>query len=95
MIAAVGPLMGLLGTVTGMIRTFQQITLFGTGDPKIMADGISQALVTTVMGLAVAIPLVLIHAYLSGRSKNIVQILDEEAAGIIAEHAEQQHGRAA
>jgi biopolymer transport protein ExbB len=95
MIAAVGPLMGLLGTVTGMIRTFQQITLFGTGDPKIMADGISQALVTTVMGLAVAIPLVLIHAYLSGRSKNIVQILDEEAAGIIAEHAEKQHGRAA
>jgi biopolymer transport protein ExbB len=95
MIAAVGPLMGLLGTVTGMIKTFQQITLFGTGDPKIMADGISQALVTTVMGLAVAIPLVLIHAYLSGRSKNIVQILDEEAAGIIAEHAEKQHGRAA
>jgi biopolymer transport protein ExbB len=95
MIAAVGPLMGLLGTVTGMIKTFQQITLFGTGDPKIMADGISQALVTTVMGLAVAIPLVLIHAYLSGRSKNIVQILDEEAAGIIAEHAEKQHGRTA
>jgi biopolymer transport protein ExbB len=95
MIAAVGPLMGLLDTVTGMIKTFQQITLFGTGDPKIMADGISQALVTTVMGLAVAIPLVLIHAYLSGRSKNIVQILDEEAAGIIAEHAEKQHGRAA
>jgi biopolymer transport protein ExbB len=95
MVAAVGPLMGLLGTVTGMIKTFQQITLFGTGDPKIMADGISQALVTTVMGLAVAIPLVLIHAYLSGRSKNIVQILDEEAAGIIAEHAEKQHGRPA
>ncbi len=95
MIAAVGPLMGLLGTVTGMILTFQQITLFGTGDPKIMADGISQALVTTVQGLVVAIPMVLIHAYLSGRSKNIVQILDEEAAGIIAEHAEKQHGRTA
>jgi len=95
MIAAVGPLMGLLGTVTGMILTFQQITLFGTGDPKIMADGISQALVTTVMGLVVAIPMVLIHAYLAGRSKNIVQILDEEAAGIIAEHAEKQHGHAA
>ncbi|MES0872771.1 MotA/TolQ/ExbB proton channel family protein [Sinimarinibacterium thermocellulolyticum] len=95
MIAAVGPLMGLLGTVTGMILTFQQITLFGTGDPKIMADGISQALVTTVMGLVVAIPMVLIHAYLAGRSKNIVQILDEEAAGLIAEHAEKQHGRAA
>ncbi|SFF58359.1 outer membrane transport energization protein ExbB [Fontimonas thermophila] len=95
LIAAVGPLMGLLGTVTGMILTFQQITLFGTGDPKIMADGISQALVTTVQGLIVAIPMVLIHAFLSGRSKNIVQILDEEAAGIIAEHAEKQHGRAA
>lgn len=95
MIAAVGPLMGLLGTVTGMILTFQQITLFGTGDPKIMADGISQALVTTVQGLVVAIPMVLIHAYLAGRSKNIVQILDEEAAGIIAEHAEKQHGHAA
>ena len=95
MIAAVGPLMGLLGTVTGMILTFQQITLFGTGDPKIMADGISQALVTTVMGLVVAIPMVLIHAYLAGRSKNIVQILDEEAAGLIAEHAVKQHGRTA
>ncbi len=95
MIAAVGPLMGLLGTVTGMILTFQQITLFGTGDPKIMADGISQALVTTVLGLVVAIPMVLIHAYLSGRSKDIIQVLDEEAAGIIAEHAEKQHGRSA
>lgn len=95
MIAAVAPLMGLLGTVTGMILTFQQITLFGTGDPKIMADGISQALVTTVLGLVVAIPMVLIHAYLSGRSRDIVQILDEEAAGIIAEHAEKQHGRTA
>jgi biopolymer transport protein ExbB len=95
MIAAVGPLMGLLGTVTGMILTFQQITLFGTGDPKIMADGISQALVTTVQGLVVAIPMVLIHAYLAGRSKNIVQVLDEEAAGLIAEHAEKQNGRTA
>lgn len=95
LIAAVGPLMGLLGTVTGMILTFQQITLFGTGDPKIMADGISQALVTTVQGLVVAIPMVLIHAFLAGRSKNIVQVLDEEAAGIIAEHAEKQHGRTA
>lgn len=95
LIAAVGPLMGLLGTVTGMILTFQQITLFGTGDPKIMADGISQALVTTVQGLVVAIPMVLIHSFLAGRSKNIVQILDEEAAGIIAEHAEKQHGHAA
>ncbi len=92
MIAAVGPLMGLLGTVTGMILTFQQITLFGTGDPKIMADGISQALVTTVQGLVVAIPLVLVHSFLAARSKNIIQVLDEEAAGIIAEHAEKQHG---
>jgi len=91
MIAAVAPLMGLLGTVTGMIVTFQQITLFGTGDPKIMADGISQALITTVEGLVVAIPMVLLHAFLSSRSKAIVQTLDEEAAGLIAESAEKSH----
>jgi biopolymer transport protein ExbB len=87
-LAAVGPLLGLLGTVTGMIITFQQITLFGTGDPKLMAGGISQALVTTVMGLIMAIPLVLLHAFLNTRSKNLVQMLEEESAGIIAEHAE-------
>ena len=86
--AAVGPLMGLLGTVTGMIATFQVITLFGSGDPKLMADGIAQALVTTVEGLACAIPMVLIHGFLSTRSKEIIQLLEEQTAGIIAAHAE-------
>ena len=90
-ISVVAPLMGLLGTVTGMIQTFQAITLYGTGDPKLMAGGISQALVTTVLGLTVAIPMVLLHTLVSGRSKRIVQVLQEQSAGIIAEHAE-KHG---
>jgi biopolymer transport protein ExbB len=87
-IAAVAPLLGLLGTVIGMINTFQAITLFGTGDPQIMASGISEALVTTVLGLIAAIPLLLLHAFASGASKRVTQILEEQAAGIIAEHAE-------
>jgi biopolymer transport protein ExbB len=87
-ISVVAPLIGLLGTVTGMINTFQAITLFGTGDPKLMAGGISQALVTTVLGLVVAIPMVFIFAYLNGRSRNIINILQQESTGIIAENAE-------
>jgi len=87
-LAAVAPLMGLLGTVIGMINTFQAITLFGTGDPQIMAGGISEALVTTVLGLIAAIPLLLLHAFASGASRRVSQILEEQAAGIIAEHAE-------
>ncbi len=94
-ISVVAPLMGLLGTVTGMIQTFQAITLYGTGDPKLMAGGISQALVTTVLGLTVAIPTVLLHTLVSGRAKRIVQILQEQSAGIIAEHAEKHGGRSA
>ncbi len=89
-ISVVAPLMGLLGTVTGMINTFQAITLYGTGDPKLMAGGISQALVTTVLGLTVAIPMVLLHTLVSGRSRRIVQVLQEQSAGIIATHAEQR-----
>jgi len=89
-ISVVAPLMGLLGTVTGMINTFQAITLFGTGDPKLMAGGISQALVTTVLGLVVAIPMTLLYAILNTRSKNIVYILQEQASGVIAERAELQ-----
>lgn len=89
-ISVVAPLMGLLGTVTGMINTFQAITLFGTGDPKLMAGGISQALVTTVLGLVVAIPMTLLYAVLNTRSKNIVYILQEQASGVIAERAEKQ-----
>ena len=88
LIAAVAPLMGLLGTVSGMITTFQAITLFGTGDPQIMAGGISEALVTTVIGLVSAIPLLLLHAFASGASKRVIQILEEQAAGIIAKHAQ-------
>ena len=87
-ISVVAPLMGLLGTVTGMINTFQAITLFGTGDPKTMAGGISQALVTTVLGLTVAIPTVLLHTIVSGRSKTITQILQEQSAGIVANQSE-------
>ncbi|MEL7486839.1 MAG: MotA/TolQ/ExbB proton channel family protein [Pseudomonadota bacterium] len=87
-LAAVAPLLGLLGTVIGMINTFQAITLFGTGDPQIMAGGISEALVTTVLGLIAAIPLLLLHAFASGASKRVSQILEEQAAGIVAEHAE-------
>jgi biopolymer transport protein ExbB len=87
-ISVVAPLLGLLGTVTGMINTFQAITLFGTGDPKTMAGGISQALVTTVLGLTVAIPTVLLHTIVSGRSKTITQILQEQTAGIVADQSE-------
>ena len=86
--AAVAPLLGLLGTVVGMIGTFQAITLYGTGDPKLMAGGISQALVTTVLGLVVAIPLVLLHSMVAGRSKSLVEVLEEQSAGIIARHSE-------
>mgnify|MGYP001485344493 CR=1 FL=1 len=71
-----------------MVITFQAITMFGTGDPQIMASGISVALMTTVIGLVVSIPLVLLHAFASGALKNTVQILEEQAAGIIAEHAD-------
>jgi biopolymer transport protein ExbB len=90
-ISVVAPLMGLLGTVTGMIQTFQAITLFGTGDPTLMAGGISQALVTTVLGLSVAIPIVLLHTIVSGRSRRIINILQEQSAGIVAQHSEAEH----
>ena len=87
-ISVVAPLLGLLGTVTGMINTFQAITLFGTGDPKLMAGGISQALVTTVLVLVVAIPTVFLYTLLNTRSKGLLLILQEQSAGIIAERSE-------
>ena len=90
LLAGVAPLLGLLGTVTGMILTFQAITLFGTGDPKLMAGGISQALITTVLGLVVAIPLLLLHAAAATRSREIVQILEEQATGMIAAFSEKK-----
>ena len=93
LLAATSPLLGLLGTVTGMILTFQAISLFGTGDPKLMAGGISQALVTTVLGLVVAIPLLFSHSIIAYTSRSMIQRLDEQCAGVLVRTAEQQ-GRA-
>jgi biopolymer transport protein ExbB len=93
--AGIAPLLGLLGTVTGMIKTFTQITLFGTGDPKIMAGGISEALVTTVLGLVSAIPLLFLHSFAASFSRGVQQTLEEQAAGIVARHAEERAGRSA
>ncbi|MEM7431708.1 MAG: MotA/TolQ/ExbB proton channel family protein [Pseudomonadota bacterium] len=90
-ISVVAPLMGLLGTVTGMIKTFQVITLYGAGDPKMMAGGISQALMTTVLGLVVAIPMVLLHTVVSGQSRKIINILQSQSAGLVAQHSESTH----
>tara|TARA_B100001093_G_scaffold173427_1_gene166301 strand:+ start:87 stop:1445 length:1359 start_codon:yes stop_codon:yes gene_type:complete len=84
LIATVAPLLGLLGTVIGMIETFQAITLFGTGDPKLMAGGISQALVTTMLGLIVAAPLLFMHSYAENYSKTIISFLEEKSSGIVA-----------
>lgn len=87
-ISTVSPLLGLLGTVTGMITVFQAITLFGTGDPKIMAGGISGALVTTVLGIVVAVPTILMHTIVKSRSDRVIHIMEEQATGIIARRAE-------
>jgi len=86
LLAAVTPLLGLLGTVTGMIATFQAITLFGTGDPKLMAGGISTALMTTVLGLVTAIPLLFAYTYLASKSNRIVSILEEQSIGMLAKN---------
>ena len=87
-ISVVAPLLGLLGTVTGMIQTFQAMALFGTGDASVMAGGISQALMTTVLGLVVAIPTVLLHTIVNSRSRSIIQILQEQSAGLVAAQSE-------
>jgi biopolymer transport protein ExbB len=87
-VSVVAPLLGLLGTVTGMIKTFQAITLFGAGDPKMMAGGISEALVTTMLGLIIAIPLVLLYDTLSNSASRIIDILDHQSAGLIAARVE-------
>ena len=84
LLASIAPLLGLLGTVTGMIATFQSITLFGTGDPKLMAGGISQALVTTALGLVAAIPLVFIHNFLSSKANILISIYEEQSLGLLA-----------
>ena len=92
MIATIAPLGGLLGTVTGMIQVFQQITVYGAGDPTIMAGGISQALMTTVLGIVVAIPTIFMHTVVKSRSDNIIHILEEQATGMIAQKAERAAG---
>jgi biopolymer transport protein ExbB len=92
LLAATAPLLGLLGTVTGMIVTFQSISFFGSGDPKLMAGGISQALVTTVLGLIVAIPLLFGHSFISSLSENIIRRLEEQTAGFLAQLVEGQIG---
>ena len=86
LLAATAPLLGLLGTVTGMIVTFQSISFFGSGDPKLMASGISQALVTTVLGLLVAIPLLFGHSLVSSLAERIIRRLDEQSAGLLAQY---------
>lgn len=88
--AAVAPLMGLLGTVIGMIMTFQTITLYGTGDPKLMAGDISLALVTTALGLIAALPLIFAHSIVASKAKGVLHVLDEQSAGIVAAHAEKE-----
>lgn len=87
---AAGPLLGLIGTVVGMIVTFQSITESGSSDPKLMADGIGQAMIATVLGLGIAIPLLFANALLTTMSKSVVQILDEQGAGMLAESIEKQ-----
>jgi biopolymer transport protein ExbB len=91
LLAEIALLLGLLGTVTGIIETFQSITLFGTGDPRVMSGGISQALVTTVMGLVTSIPLLLLHSFLATKSNRLIHILDEKSAGFVAMLAEKHH----
>jgi len=89
-VSTVAPLMGLLGTVTGMIKTFQAITLFGAGDPKMMAGGISEALVTTMLGLMTAAPLVLLYAFISTSRKRILSVLMGESSGLVATKVEEE-----
>jgi biopolymer transport protein ExbB len=81
--ATTGPLLGLLGTVTGMIATFRIISGFGGGDPKMLAAGISEALVCTATGMAIAIPALLFHAFLSRRAKGIIGSMEQTAVGFV------------
>ncbi|TXR52135.1 MotA/TolQ/ExbB proton channel family protein [Reinekea thalattae] len=88
LLAALAPMLGLLGTVTGMIETFQMITQFGNGDPAIMANGISMALITTVLGLVAAMPLLLLHNLLSSQADHIRVVLEKQGIGLVANKAE-------
>ena len=89
LISVVAPLLGLFGTITGMINTFQAITLFGTGDPKTMANGISEALVTTMLGLMTAIPATFMAAIMANYAKNILTVLEEQSTGMVAAASEE------
>ena len=89
-VITIAPMLGFTGTVVGMIETFQSITLFGTGDPKLMAGGISQALVTTMLGLIAAVPLLFVHNILESRSRSITQVYEEQAIGFIASFSTRQ-----
>ncbi len=90
---AAGPLLGLIGTVIGMIITFQSITESGSSDPRLMANGIGQAMIATVLGLGIAIPLLFMNAGLVSMSRQVVQILDEQSAGFLAEALERGRER--
>ena len=94
LVVAAGPLLGLVGTVIGMIETFQSITESGSGDPKLMAAGIGKAMIATVLGLGIAIPLLFINSALASRSKRLVQILDQQSTGLLAETLEARNGAA-
>jgi len=89
LLAALAPMLGLLGTVTGMIETFQVITQYGNADPRMMASGISTALVTTVLGLIAAMPLLFIHNVLGSQAENVRTLLEKKGVGLVAERAEQ------
>lgn len=90
--AGIAPLLGLLGTVTGMIKTFQAMMIYGTGDPQLMAGGISEALVTTMLGLIAAIPLLILHSFCSSLARGVQNTLEEQSAGIVARHVESRGG---
>jgi biopolymer transport protein ExbB len=99
---AAGPLLGLVGTVVGMIITFQSITESGSSDPKLMAHGIGQAMIATVLGLGIAIPLLFANAGLAALSRQIITLLEEQSTGLLAASLEnqrhtkrEQHGAAA
>jgi biopolymer transport protein ExbB len=82
-LGGVAPLLGLLGTVTGMIHTFELVTIFGTGDARLLSGGISEALVTTEVGLVIAVPVLLIHAYLARRVRTVISELEQVVAGFL------------
>lgn len=82
-IASISPLLGLLGTVIGMIKVFSAITLVGVGDPAVLAGGISEALITTATGLSVAIPSLMFHRYFTGGVERLVVMMEEEALKMV------------